>query len=90
LADKQCQLYSRQVVQQLSKPQPGALISRRQITGLSAPRITKAHWNDGDTTFVVKTLAVDIHPFTQAIPAGVVPRDSGLMRLRARCLTNNE
>ena len=61
-----------------------------QVTLFSLAGITKANRNDRDALHVVEVFSRNTKPFPQTVPTSVRPRDSGLMRGPAGCLTNKE
>ena len=52
--------------------------------------IAESHRQDGDPRDVVESIAIEGEPVAQAIAAGVVPGDAGLMHLGARRLADDQ
>ena len=75
---------------QAIKPQRRALLAWRIVATFSPSRIAKAHGDDRDFAFVIEFLARDAQPFAQPITGRIIPRDAGLVNLRAGCLTDDQ
>ena len=56
-------------------PKRGTLGARRLIApAFSGPGITKSHGKDRISGCIIEDSAVQLHPVTQAITAGIIPR----------------
>lgn len=71
-------------------PDRCALASRWRITSLPSSRITVSHRDDRDAGPVVEYLRRYPHPFSKAVSARVVPRNSGFVHARSRSLTDDQ
>src|SRR3546814_16612821 len=56
-----------------------AVAAARVTTG-----IAETHRHDGDARLVVEDIAIKAEPLPQLVAAAVIPRDAGLVHLRAR------
>ena len=71
-------------------PKSPAFGARRKISVRARTWITEAHWYDRYNLVVVKNVARDIHPRTEPLSTGVIPRRSAFVNANPGCLTDNQ
>ncbi len=90
-SDKKCEFNLRHDAKKNFVPFWGAFRTRRGVTTIGETAwIAEAHRHDGNARRVVKLLAVQIQPGSQAIAGRIVPRNTRLMDFCAGRLANDE
>lgn len=87
---QQGQLDPLQLGQHGLAPGRSAFRAGRQVAAAAGSRVAEAHGHQGDAGDVVEGLAIGAHPLAQAVAAGVVERNAGLVHATARGLANHQ
>lgn len=90
LANNQRQLYVLQTRKQQIAPGRRAFWSRRQVPGFSGTGVTEPHRQYGQLFLIIKRGPVYSHPVPQAITAGVIEWQTGLMHPPPRGLPHHQ
>jgi hypothetical protein len=67
-----------------------ALRTWRQVTGLALAWIAESHWHNGNAALVIEILTIELHPASQSVTAGIIPRDAGLVYAGTGRLPDNK
>ena len=90
LSDRQGDLKMAELPEELFAPGRRTFVAGRKVSRFACPREAEAHRQNRDLRRVVKLLACDAQPLTQAISAGVAERHTGGMHLAAQRLSRNQ
>ncbi len=90
LAHYHRQLNVRQKAQKLLAPMFGAFRPWRQVARFAGARIAKPHGEKGNSCRVIENGAVNAHPASQPVTAGIIERNAGFMHPFSRRLPNDQ